>query len=113
LEARHRAHALVEDRIRCGKDTGFGRFPSRTFAINTVWLELALTGIDLIAFTQTLLLDGDLARQSRRGCATGCCTSPPASSAADDAPGYASPNTGPGHANSPMPSPGYSSCPAQ
>lgn len=27
LEARHRAHARVEDRIRCGKDTGFGRFP--------------------------------------------------------------------------------------
>ncbi len=25
LEARHRGHARVEDRIRCGKDTGFGR----------------------------------------------------------------------------------------
>jgi hypothetical protein len=34
LELRHRAHARVEDRIRCGKDTGFGRFPSRQFAIN-------------------------------------------------------------------------------
>lgn len=61
LEARHRAHARVEDRIRCGKDTGFGRFPSRLFAINAAWLELALTGIDLIAWTQHLLLDGDLA----------------------------------------------------
>lgn len=49
LEARHRAHARVEDRIRCGKNTGFGRFPSRTFAINQAWLQLALTGIDLIA----------------------------------------------------------------
>jgi Transposase DDE domain group 1 len=29
LEARHRAHARVEDRIRTGKDSGFGRFPSR------------------------------------------------------------------------------------
>ena len=29
LEARHRAHARVEDRIRTGKTTGFGRFPSR------------------------------------------------------------------------------------
>ncbi len=28
LDARHRAHARVEDRIRTGKDTGFGRFPS-------------------------------------------------------------------------------------
>jgi Transposase DDE domain group 1 len=61
LEARHRAHARVEDRIRTGKDTGFGRFPSRHFAINTAWLELALTGIDLLAWTQTLLLQGELA----------------------------------------------------
>jgi hypothetical protein len=61
LEVRHRAHARVEDRIRCGKTTGFGRFPSRIFAINAAWLELALTGIDLLAWTQTLLLDGALA----------------------------------------------------
>ena len=61
LEARHRAHARVEDRIRTGKNTGFGRFPSRIFAINQAWLQLALTGIDLLAWTQTLLLDGDLA----------------------------------------------------
>jgi hypothetical protein len=61
LEARHRAHARVEDRIRTGKDTGFGRFPSRVFAINAAWLELALTGIDLLAWTQTLLLRGELA----------------------------------------------------
>ncbi|MBQ0906748.1 IS1380 family transposase [Micromonospora sp. U21] len=61
LEARHRAHARVEDRIRTGKDTGFGRFPSRIFAINQAWLQLALTGIDLLAWTQMLLLDGHLA----------------------------------------------------
>lgn len=61
LEARHRAHARVENRIRCGKNTGFGRFPSRAFAINQAWLQLALTGIDLLAWTQTLLLDGGLA----------------------------------------------------
>jgi Transposase DDE domain group 1 len=62
LDARHRAHARVEDRIRCGKDTGFGRFPSRQANINAAWLELALTGIDLIAWAQILLLDGDLAK---------------------------------------------------
>jgi hypothetical protein len=61
LEARHRGHARVEDRIRTGKDTGFGRFPSRVFAINQAWLQLALTGIDLLAWTQLLLLHGDLA----------------------------------------------------
>lgn len=31
LEARHRAHARVEDRIRHAKDTGLGRIPSREF----------------------------------------------------------------------------------
>jgi len=61
LEVRHRAHARVEDRIRCGKATGFGRFPSRHFAINQAWLELALTSIDLLAWTQHLLLDAHLA----------------------------------------------------
>lgn len=40
LEVRHRGHATIEDRIRCGKTTGFGRFPSRGFGINAVWLEL-------------------------------------------------------------------------
>jgi hypothetical protein len=59
LELRHRAHARVEDRIRTGKDSGFGRFPSRQFAINQAWLELALVGIDLLAWTRTLLLDGE------------------------------------------------------
>ncbi|MEV7629214.1 IS1380 family transposase, partial [Actinoplanes sp. NPDC089786] len=48
LEVRHRCHARVEDRIRTGKSTGFGRFPSRKFHINQAWLELALTGIDLL-----------------------------------------------------------------
>jgi hypothetical protein len=61
LEVRHRCHARVEDRIRTGKTTGFGRFPSRAFAINAAWLELALTGIDLLCWTQHLLLDGALA----------------------------------------------------
>src|SRR5690606_4028285 len=51
LELRHRGHARVEDRIRTGKDSGFGRFPSRQFEINQAWLELALVGIDLLAWT--------------------------------------------------------------
>jgi hypothetical protein len=32
------------------------------FAINQAWLQIALTGIDLLAWTRTLLLEGDLAR---------------------------------------------------
>jgi hypothetical protein len=49
LEARHRAHAHVEDRIRQAQDAGLHRLPSRLFAINAVWLELALTAADLLA----------------------------------------------------------------
>jgi Transposase DDE domain group 1 len=59
LDARHRSHARVEDRIRTGKDTGLGRFPSRQFTINQAWLACALTAIDLLAWTQTILLHDD------------------------------------------------------
>ena len=62
LEARHRAHARVEDRVKAIKQTGMGRFPSREFGINQVWLQLAMTATDLIAWTQTIHLDGPLAK---------------------------------------------------
>ncbi len=61
LDARHRAHARVEDRIRCAKDTGLGRFPSRSFAINQAWLAVVMLAVDLLAWTQHLLLHGHLA----------------------------------------------------
>jgi hypothetical protein len=61
LEVRHRGHATVEDHIRCGKNTGFGRFPSHHFDVNATWLELSLTAIDLLAWARVLLLDGELA----------------------------------------------------
>ena len=56
LEARHRAHARVEDRIRTGKDTGLGHLPSRHEHINAVWVELSLIAADLLALAQTMLL---------------------------------------------------------
>ncbi|MFK5648055.1 IS1380 family transposase [Ornithinimicrobium sp. LYQ121] len=59
LEARHRAHARVEDRIRHAKDSGLGRFPSREFAINQTWLALVTIAADLIAWTRLLALTGD------------------------------------------------------
>jgi len=52
LEARHRAHARVEDRIRHAKDSGLGRFPSRDFAISA----------DLIAWLRLLALTPELAK---------------------------------------------------
>jgi hypothetical protein len=62
LEARHRAHARVEDRIRCAKDTGLRRLPSRDFDINHAWCTAVAIATDLIAWLQLLALDGDLAR---------------------------------------------------
>lgn len=59
LEARHRAHARVEDRIRHAKDSGLGRFPSREFKINEVWLMLTQIAADLVAWTRLLALTGD------------------------------------------------------
>lgn len=56
LEVRHRAHARVEDRIRCAKDTGLSNFPFHDFLPNQVWLELVLAAQDLIAFFQRLCL---------------------------------------------------------
>lgn len=58
LEARHRGRARVEDRIRCGKDTGLRSFPFRHLAANQVWLELVLAAQDLLTFFQRLCLDG-------------------------------------------------------
>jgi hypothetical protein len=58
---RHRAHARVEDRIRTAKDTGLNHFPSRTFAINAAWLTVVMLAVDLISWTQHLVLNGHLA----------------------------------------------------
>ena len=60
LEARHRAHARVEDRIRHAKDTGLGRFPSREFAINQAWALAATIAADLTAWLRLLALPAAL-----------------------------------------------------
>ena len=38
-----------------------GRFPSREFGINTVWLTLTMIAADLTAWTRLLALTGDAA----------------------------------------------------
>ena len=50
LDARHRTHARVEDRIRTGRDSGLGRLPSRSFAVNQAWLTAAMIAVDLLAW---------------------------------------------------------------
>ncbi len=61
IERRHRARARVEDQIRADKDTGLSNLPFRDFQMNQVWLELVLTAHDLSAWTQSLVLSGELA----------------------------------------------------
>ncbi|MFI7068518.1 IS1380 family transposase [Kribbella sp. NPDC050124] len=61
LEMRHRGHARVEDRIRCGKDTGLRNLPCYSFNANACWLELALTAADLLTWSQALCFTGTLA----------------------------------------------------
>jgi hypothetical protein len=62
IERDHRARARVEDHIRNDKDTGLGNLPFRDFEHNRVWLELVRLAHDLIAWTQRLLLTGQLAK---------------------------------------------------
>ena len=59
-ERYHRARARCEDRIRAGKDTGLSKLPFSEFAMNAVWLELVLMAQDLFAWTNRLLLSGEL-----------------------------------------------------
>jgi hypothetical protein len=62
LELRHRGHARVEDRIRAAKDMGLRNLPFRDVASNEAWVELVLAAMDLVAWTKSLCLDGELRR---------------------------------------------------
>ncbi len=62
LEARHRGHARVEDRIRNAKQTGLMNFPCHDFENNAAWLSVVLMACDLLAWTQQLCLEGELAK---------------------------------------------------
>jgi len=59
LEALHRSHAEVEDRVKTLKATGAGHLPFHAFKANAAWLELALTAHDIMVWTQQLALDGE------------------------------------------------------
>jgi Transposase DDE domain group 1 len=67
LEARHRGHARVENRIRCAKDTGLRNLPFHEFANNAVWIEVVAIAQDLLAWTQGLCLSGKLAKAEPKG----------------------------------------------
>ena len=59
LEARHRQHAEVEDRVKTLKATGAGYLPFHSFTANAAWFELALLAHDILVWTQQLTLDGE------------------------------------------------------
>jgi Transposase DDE domain group 1 len=62
LEARHRAHARVEDCIRTAKNTGLGHLPSKHYQLNQAWCIAAAIAADLLAWLRLLCLSGELAR---------------------------------------------------
>lgn len=59
LEALHRGHARVEDRIRVAKQMGLENLPFQAWAPNTVWLELVLMATDLMVWMQRVTLRGE------------------------------------------------------
>jgi len=59
LEATHRQHAVVEDRVKTLKATGASYMPFHSFQANTAWFELALIAHDLMVWTQQLCLAGE------------------------------------------------------
>jgi len=58
LELRHRRRARAEDRIRCLKDGGLRNLPLHGFDQNKIWLAIVALAADLLAWMQTLALDG-------------------------------------------------------
>jgi hypothetical protein len=56
LEARHRAHARVEDRVRTGKATGLDHLPSTSMEINKEWCVAAMIATDLLRWFALLCL---------------------------------------------------------
>jgi len=58
LEQVHRQRAAIEDSIRCAKASGLRNLPFRLFSMNEAWLEIVLMGMDLVAWTRMVLLEG-------------------------------------------------------
>jgi hypothetical protein len=56
LEARHRLHARMEDRIKGAKECGLANFPCSSFQAIRVWLLLVQMAQDLLAWARRLCL---------------------------------------------------------
>jgi hypothetical protein len=62
LDARHRAHARVEDHVRTTKDTGLGHLLAKSWAVNSGWCHAVAIACDLLARFKLLGCTGELAR---------------------------------------------------
>ncbi|QXQ08758.1 IS1380 family transposase [Paeniglutamicibacter sp. Y32M11] len=56
LDARHRARARCENRIKTLKNAGLGKLPFTAFAANQLWSDLAVLAVNLVSWMQITLL---------------------------------------------------------
>ncbi|GHC69734.1 hypothetical protein GCM10007079_00570 [Nocardiopsis terrae] len=56
MDALHRHHAVVEDRVRCDKAMGLANLPSQRWEVNRGWMVAANTAHDLDAWLRLLTL---------------------------------------------------------
>jgi hypothetical protein len=63
LELRHRNRARVEDRVRTGKNCGLAKMPLQSFEQNQIWCEIIALACDILAWMQTIALNGHAARR--------------------------------------------------
>ncbi|MET9881890.1 IS1380 family transposase [Streptomyces sp. NPDC006430] len=56
LDAVHRSHAGVEDRVRTNKNMGLANLPSKSFPVNRAWMLTANLACDLDAWLRLLAL---------------------------------------------------------
>jgi hypothetical protein len=64
LDARHRAHAHVEDDVKQAKDLGLNRWPSRAWAINVAWTQIVALAANLLACFRHLALPAGPLRET-------------------------------------------------
>ena len=104
VEAHHRRHAVVEQRIAELKSAGLAHLPSGKFMANAASLALAVMANNL-ARAIGRLAGGNLKRATAATLERVIFTVPAAWSLADDADIYAYQRPGPGRTQSPTPSP--------
>lgn len=59
LDALHRQHAVVEDRVRCDKAMGLSNLPSHSWQVNRAWMLTANIAHDLDTWLRLLTLHDD------------------------------------------------------